>query len=147
MVHYAGRERAARRGWGAARTVLLALAVGLTGCLKSVLLIDAEVGGSATLRLSSGAVVTLTGPAELRFLCRPWGDSYFEVGSDDYAWTCSGGKLSDNGVKLGSEIIAAAVRAALASTGAGAAGTGAGLVMDSLAKRLRGIRPVPEVAP
>ena len=124
--------------------VALAAAGSLTGCLKSVLLIDAEVGGSATLRLSSGAVVTLTGPAELRFLCRPWGDSYFEVGSDDYAWTCSGGKLSDNGVRLGSEIIAAAVRAALASTGAGAAGAGASLLGGAV---LRGIRPVREQAP
>ena len=151
MTAVRGRAPRARRGG-----VLLALlAVGLVSCAKTFLIVRVEDKGHATLTLMGGTL-ELAGPGDLTFVCRTWGDSYFQVWQGTNTWTCSGGQLSDNGVKFGGVVVDAAVRAAAASMGVGAAGTGVSLLMDALGQAHEAQAgttpgtapdPAPEVAP
>jgi len=138
-----GRDVAGRgAGWRALLGgMLLALAAaGSLGCANTTLRVTVEAGGKATLALGEENELRLTGPAELEFRCRTWGDSYFQV----LDWTCSGGQLSDNGVRAIAAGVEAVVQAVLASTGVGAAGPALGgaaeLIGGALQRRAAEIR-------
>lgn len=112
------RARARRRDRSQFLVLSLVLTLLSLGCAKTMFVVELEKGGTATLELHGGSKLKVKGPGELAYVCRTWGDSYFQVGD----WTCSGGQLSDNGAALGGIVAEAVVRAIVSSTGVGAAG-------------------------
>ena len=112
----------------------------LVGCAKTMLVLRAEKGGAAVLTLRGGSKVTLQGPGDLVFLCRTWGDSYFQIANPMNVTTCSGGQISSNGVKLGGVVTEAIVKGVISGTGVGAAGgaaSGGGDALKSALEKLK----------